>query len=86
MDTPGTPHHPPGGWWPLYLGGIRSLEVIDADTALSVMLEATLRELCQLRDDCDDPWTCCLASTCPKGAKVRRWYKVPERQHVRIIE
>ena len=56
-----------------YLGGIGCLRQLETNQVLDVMLETALLALCDLRDDCDDPYTCLLAAACPRAARVRRW-------------
>lgn len=73
--------------WSLYLGGIECLAWVSRAQALRIFLESTLRGLCTLRDDCDDPYECVLAATCPRAAKIRRQRQVAETHRVvKVIE
>lgn len=63
-----------------YLRARNALPYLTRIEALDMLLEAALIDLCAIRDDCDQPYTCVRAGVCPRAAKVRRLYKAAEHR------
>jgi len=54
----------------IYLGAMDDLKHLPRESAIEVLLDAALTILCDIQDNCDDPWNCQRRFKCKRAAGI----------------